>query len=505
VLARESDVGLMAHGYVGRFWTLKGQEAKERAGGSATNVSLLGVYGSVGEIGLQQAAVSIEFLDSMTTVTGMQDGSIYVWNGIKVSKSLDPAHAGPVFDLAVQDNYLLSAAHDGKVHQWSLTKPNPERARTVLTLLGTIDTDELCRKMDAAHELRQAPAAHAKAHDGKENSVGAQPRGKGHGDTYSYWDHRTPCARALSILPSDETGRTCIAMGLETNSIYLLVNQGPTFGMQAECRSLLNAHAQDHVTCLCSHSNLGLLASVGSDSTVRVWDLRSKRMVSQHRLWERTPKGQTRALTAACVDMSSDAEAHLCVGLTNGCCKIMSCKSSLCLLETIVPGGGGGGNEGGQGASQSVRVTCVKYSPQDNMLAVALTDNTIGVYFKSLSGYEAKRLISVSLGGFVSKMDWSLDGHYLQGATNSQVSPIRVRFCGVIQSSQAQGVRYRWRLTLLSVYCVLCLRCRQDLIYWEVERKGRQVRNMSQLRDVHWHTNSCTIGWSVRGLHPEAG
>ena len=414
----------------GRFWSLKGQEAKGQGGEAEIFASLLGVYGSVGEVGLQQAAVSIEFLDAMTTVTGMQDGCIYVWNGIAVSKSLEPAHAGPIFDLAVQDDYLLSAAHDGKVHQWSLTKPFPQRARTVLTLLGTIDADELCRKMDAANEPHQAPVAHTGAHDGKENAVGSQPRGKGHSGAYSYWDHRTPCVRALSILPSDEIGRTCIVMGLETNSIYLLVNDGPTFGTQAECRSLLNAHAQDHVTCLCSHSNLGLLASVGSDSTVRVWDLRSKRMVSQHRLWEHTPKGHTRALTATCIDMSADTEAHLCVGLTNGNCKIMSCKSGrLCLLETIAPGGRGGMMQGEQGASRNVGVMCVKYSPQDNMLAVASSDNTIALYFKSLSGYEMKRLISVSLGGFVCNLDWSLDGHYLQGATTAQVRTKRSRFC----------------------------------------------------------------------------
>ena len=104
-------------------------------------------------------------------------------------------------------------------------------------------------------------------------------------------------------------------------------------------------------------------------------------------------------------------------------------------------------NEGGQGASDSVSVTCVKYSPQDNMLAVALTDNTIAVYFKSLSGYEMKRLISVSLGGFVCKMDWSVDGHYLQGATNSQVSHKFARFCSEILLSQVQDARYRRKLT----------------------------------------------------------
>jgi WD40 repeat protein len=118
--------------------------------------------------------------------------------------------------------------------------------------------------------------------------------------------------------------------------------------------------------------------------------------------------------------MSSDNAAHLCVGLNNGTCKIMSCKSlRLSLVHTLLLGAAAGGEREGEVARG---VSCVKYSPQDSMLAVATTDNSIFVYFKSLAGYEKKRVISVSLGGLLLNMDWSLDGCYLQGATNSQVS-----------------------------------------------------------------------------------
>jgi hypothetical protein len=40
----------------------------------------------------------------------MQDGSIYLWKGISVIKSLDPAHAGPIFDFAIAGNSLLRHA-----------------------------------------------------------------------------------------------------------------------------------------------------------------------------------------------------------------------------------------------------------------------------------------------------------------------------------------------------------------------------------------------------------
>ena len=254
-----------------RFWTLKGEVADASVGAGAAPASkpvLFGIYGSVGDFGLQQAAVSLACLDANTTVSGMQDGSIYIWAGHKVCKNLDPAHAGPIFDLAVADDFLLSASHDGKVHQWSLSRPSPARDRTVLTLLGTVDADELCRKMDSAHELR-APHAHEPSNDsgaGKENSVLAQPPrakasgGSGASASYSHWDRRTPCVRALVILPPEggdkggAGGRYSIVMGLETNSIYLLVTDTATFGRHAECRSLLNSHAPDYISALCTHS-----------------------------------------------------------------------------------------------------------------------------------------------------------------------------------------------------------------------------------------------------------
>jgi hypothetical protein len=53
--------------------------------------------------------------------------------------------------------------------------------------------------------------------------------------------------------------------------VCLLISEGATFGQQAECRLLLSAHAQDHVSCLCANSKLGLLASAGTDGTLRVW------------------------------------------------------------------------------------------------------------------------------------------------------------------------------------------------------------------------------------------
>ena len=84
--------------------------------------------------------------------------------------------------------------------------------------------------MDAAHELADPPS------HSKENAL-PQEEGGGvgglsgakdikKGGSSSVWDKCTPCVRALAVLPTARGGGEggySIVLGLETNSIYLLV------------------------------------------------------------------------------------------------------------------------------------------------------------------------------------------------------------------------------------------------------------------------------------------
>ena len=442
-----------------RFWSLNGGAGGGRKAGrdqESDQKFLSGMYGAVGKFGVQQTAISVAFLDANTTVTGMQDGSLFVWQGTNVCKSLDPAHAGPIFDIAVTANVLLSASHDGKVHQWSLSKPSAAKARTILTLLGTVDANELCRKMDSAHELRRTaspdPCDAAELTLARAEGSAMAPRVTTEGKEnskpeFAYWDQHTPCVRALAILPRDNSEGTglSVALGMESNDVYLLKTDAVAFGKQAGCESLLNAHAQHTVTQMCTHPTIGLLASVGSDGTVRVWDLSTKRMIAMHRLWERTARGGTHALVGeceppcwchvfcnacaavsrgpgqqnctsrglshmvcrpgVCLAFSSDPAAHLCVGLSNGNCRVLSCKGHPYVIARIAP----------TCAKAKVSVSCCRYAPTDTLLAVASKDNTITIYDRTAGGeYTQLRIISVSLGGFLSSIDWSHDAMYLQ-------------------------------------------------------------------------------------------
>ena len=182
-------------------------------------------------------------------------------------------------------------------------------------------------------------------------------------------------------------------------------------------------------------------------------------MISQHRLWETNAKGIARSVSAQCADISSDSAAHVCIGLATGSCKVFSCKSRLSLFATIPPlsSGAARGGSGGRDA-----VTCVRYSRESNVLATATKNNTMVLYLKSVSAYEKMRVVSVALGGFVSKMDWSVDGKYVRGEANDDLLYWEVR---------------------MRTYADVCGRMRtyadeanDDLLYWEVETTGMQTR-----------------------------
>jgi len=121
----------------------------------------------------------VTFLDSVTSVTGMADGSLIVWTGSSATKVIGKAHTGRVSQLCPAGPFLVSGGRDGKVHVWTLSKESAvavtgggqggygyrrkvgrrvggeEIGRTVVALASTIDGDEVCRKIDVMHEATE--------------------------------------------------------------------------------------------------------------------------------------------------------------------------------------------------------------------------------------------------------------------------------------------------------------------------------------------------------------
>lgn len=104
-------------------------------------------------------------------------------------------------------------------------------------------------------------------------------------------------------------------------------------------------------------------------------------------------------------------------------------------------------------------ISQVKYSPDGRWLAVGSHDNFVDMYdvvrnFKRVG-------VCKGHSSYITHMDWSDDSRLLQ--TNSGD---------------------------------------YELLYWEVP-SCEQVKFPSALKDVHWATWTCPLGWPVQGVWPK--
>jgi WD40 repeat protein len=98
----------------------------------------------------------------------------------------------------------------------------------------------------------------------------------------------------------------------------------------------------------------------------------------------------------------------------------------------------------------------IKFSPSGNLLAVASSENKIDIY-DCTSNYSR---VSTCEGhsNFVTKLDWSEDDAYIRSTC-----------------------------------------CEYDLMFWETS-KGSPIKNPKEMRDVQWASETCLLGWGVRGI-----
>eukprot|EP00960_Hanusia_phi_P072540 767811-Hanusia_phi.AAC.1 len=123
-----------------RFWNFEKKELKNR-------------YGVVGDVGTVQTACSIAFLDRPHAVSGMQDGSIYLWKGVAVIHNLTAAHAKPITQMVCRDDVIYSGSRDGVVRLWTFSLAQKGAGGEFLSLVGSIN----CREMMQKIHLNQEP------------------------------------------------------------------------------------------------------------------------------------------------------------------------------------------------------------------------------------------------------------------------------------------------------------------------------------------------------------
>ena len=79
---------------------------------------LIGRRGVYGKIGASSTILSIAFHPDGSTLTGTQTGTIYQWafGGEQCLQKYEIVHQGPVHDIFVNDEYVVTGGKDGKVH-----------------------------------------------------------------------------------------------------------------------------------------------------------------------------------------------------------------------------------------------------------------------------------------------------------------------------------------------------------------------------------------------------
>ncbi|KAG5190289.1 quinon protein alcohol dehydrogenase-like superfamily [Tribonema minus] len=102
-------------------------------------------------------------------------------------------------------------------------------------------------------------------------------------------------------------------------------------------------------------------------------------------------------------------------------------------------------------------IECLAYSPDGLTLAVGAHDACVHL-LAAAAGY-ARRAVCRGHSSYVRHLDFSADSRYLKSN------------CGAY-----------------------------ELLFWEVA-KATQVKSATAVRDVKWHTCTCTLGWPVQGIH----
>ncbi|DBA04109.1 TPA: hypothetical protein N0F65_004217 [Lagenidium giganteum] len=192
-----------------------------------------------------------------------------------------------------------------------------------------------------------------------------------------------------------------------------------------------------------STTRLGIsFASCGTDDrSVKLWSLRRRELGNETQL----------KFQPVCVMFSNDAES-LAVGGAGGCIAILQSKT-LTLVNSI--------------KNTNSPVVCMRWSPQDNVLAVACANGFVYLYHVVDSGQRLRRFGllkptqgEATAGVPASSLDFTVDGNFLKSQHGSA-----------------------------------CLR------FWDLRQHAcTRITSMNLVRNMVWHSYSSTIGWHVGAL-----
>ena len=316
---------------------------------------LVGRRGVYGRVGGAATVLSIAFHPDGSALTGTQTGAVYQWafGGEQCLRKYDALHQGPLHDMFVNEDYIVTGGKDGKVH---FHTQYFERAFTV----------DMARVVETVTDAQGKPLC---CYDGK-----------------------TPCVKAVCL------EGTRLLVGTKGSEIF-------EFDMSTETSWRVNrriitqghASATDEKTrtqsCelrgLTAHPFLPQFVTAGDDKTLRVFDMYQRRQIAV-----RNVSSKARSAT-----YSPDGTLVAC-GFQGG---------GFIVFETAT------GNELAAKKHRRETISDVKFSPSGRWLAVASHDNFIDLYDRDRAYKRVG--VCKGHSSYVTRIDWSEDGRYLQSTS----------------------------------------------------------------------------------------
>jgi len=205
---------------------------------------------------------------------------------------------------------------------------------------------------------------------------------------------------------------------------------------------LVQAHCKDELWGLAINPKKAEYCTVGDDKTVRVWDLKTKKLIKMTKLNE---------MARACAYSPDGSLIAVGLGGSVGRGKRKFDGAFEVLVESDL-------SSVYRGHESHEWIQDVKFSPDGNTLAIGSHDNTI--YLHSASDWSVRGKCEAH-NSYITHFDFSEDNSTIQST------------CGAY-----------------------------ELLFFDANT-SQQKKSASELADTKWASQTCVLGWPVQGIWPQ--
>ena len=216
-----------------KFWVMEGGYL----------VGKNGVYGRVGQV---STTLSIAFHSDGSTLTGTQGGIIYQWadGGEQCIQRYDAVHQGPIHDMFVTNDYIITGGKDGKVHFFT------QYVEKVFTI-------DMAKVVETITDLQGKPLC--------------------------CYDGRAPCVKSICMegtqLLVGTRGSEIFEFDLSTEDSWKVNRRIITQGHAGAIDETKRVNTSE-LWGLTTHPFLPQFVTAGDDKTLRVYDMYQRRQIA---------------------------------------------------------------------------------------------------------------------------------------------------------------------------------------------------------------------------------